>query len=232
MIVFDSSQIVFDPETTGTEATDRVVEIGAVVIDRSGEVVSEFETLVWQNPALLNSPKSAEAFSIHNIDRGQILENGLSEQLAGEAFANWIKESKDIFGARCIRAFNQVFDFGMIRGSPLDPSKHKGGDIPEGDCIMLAAWKSMHEAGALVIHPGKSADADYYGAVTGVPVPEDDIGRFKWPKATEAATFYASLGYHIPDEVEHRALPDARREAAIAVAIRLENMKIFEGKRR
>jgi hypothetical protein len=95
---------------------------------------------------------------------------------------------------------------------------HDGGSIPEGECIMMASYKLMHKAGKLVKLPWKDREADLYG------YPEDDIGRYKWPSAIEAVTYFASLGYYIPDEVEHRALPDARREAAIAVAIKCEEI--------
>ena len=214
-MLFDSAQIVFDTETTGLKG-GRVVEIGAVVVDCDGKIVSEFETLVRQPRELLYSPQSTEAFGIHKIDREEILESGLTEEEAGIAFANWIAIAKKQHGVNCIRAFNNRFDIEKIRRYPLDPFTRE--PLAVGDCIMLASMPSMIATGTAVW-----TNRDWVqNRCNHLGLPEDHPERYKWPSAMEATTHFEALGYHIPDEVEHRALPDARREAAIAIAIQRE----------
>ena len=214
-MLFDSAQIVFDTETTGLKG-GRVVEIGAVVVDCDGKLVSEFEILVRQPRELLYSPQSAKAFDIHKICREEILESGLTEEEAGIAFANWIAIAKKQHGVTCIRAFNNKFDIEKIRRYPLDPFTREPLEV--GDCIMLSSMPSMIATGTAVW-----TNRDWVqDQCNHLGLPEDHPKRYKWPSAMEATAHFEALGHHIPDEVEHRALPDARREAAIAIAIQRE----------
>lgn len=66
-------------------------------------------------------------------------------------------------------------------------------DTSWAPCIMLAACDVMGEAGAL---------------------PEGPYGGWKWPTAEEAMRFFDVRGQH-----KHRALADAKDEAAILVAM-------------
>ena len=218
MEIFSQAQIIFDTETTGIKP-GKVIEIGAVVIDVYGKIISEFETYVYQPKEVLYSPESEKAFLVNNIDREAVLQFGVSEQEAGKLFAKWIREAKDNFGAASMRAYNQQFDFDKITGNDLDPSLHLGADIARGECIMMASYRLMHSAGMLSLGPlWKQQQADRLG------LDITHISRYKWPNASESASYFASLGYHLPDEVEHRALPDARKESALAVAIQCEDM--------
>ena len=67
-------------------------------------------------------------------------------------------------------------------------------DAAWAPCIMLAAHKVMGSAGALPMGPR---------------------GDWKWPTAEEAMRFFDVRGKH-----KHRALADARDEAAILIALR------------
>ena len=218
-ILFDSAQIIFDTETNGVHASAKVLEIGAVVLDKFGRMVAEFQTLVHQPKSLLDAAISQGAKNVHNIETDDVLQFGLTEEAAGERFANWIENCKQEYGVSCIRAYNQRFDIGKVSTHPI--SLFNRVDIEFGDCIMLASMPPMISAGAAYRWPNQRRNAN---------LDENDIRRYKWPKANEeAAPFFTSLGYILPHDVMHRALPDARKEAAIAVAIRSEQL-LSQGK--
>lgn len=215
--IFDSTQIIFDTETTGTDRTSKVLEIGAVVLDREGRIVSEFQTLVHQPRTVLDHPTSAGAFGIHQIEKEDVLRFGLTEEAAGVRFAAWVEEAKQDFGVSCIRSFNNSFDIGKVTPYPIGLFYRVQIDV--GHCLMLASMPSMISAKVAVRSPDwVQTKCDYR------ELRDDDPERYQWPKASKATEFFESLGYTFPQEVEHRALPDARREAGIAVAIRSEEL--------
>ena len=216
-VIFDSAQIIFDTETTGINRTSKVLEIGAVVLDREGKIVSEFQTFVHQPRTVLDHPTSARAFEVHQIEKEDILRFGLTEEAAGVRFARWIEEAKRDFGVSCIRSYNNSFDIGKVTPYPIGLFYRVQIDV--GPCLMLASMPPMISANVAIRSPDwVQTKCDYR------ELRNDDPERYQWPKASKATEFFESLGYVFPQEVEHRALPDARREAGIAVAIRSEGL--------
>jgi len=69
---------VIDLETTGRRwSTDRIVEVGIVVISPEGEVLSEYETLV-------NPRRDLGPFQIHRISSADILKAPTFGDIAGD----------------------------------------------------------------------------------------------------------------------------------------------------
>ena len=109
-------------------------------------------------------------------------------------------------------AFNNKFDNGMV--APLFDMVN----ISVGDCLMLSSMPPMIAAGVAYRWPNQ-----YRNDMLGLD--EDDPQRYKWPSAAEAKAYFESIGYKFPEGPEHRALPDARKEAIMAIAIHSEGIR-------
>ena len=204
--------IVYDTETTGTHKGKKLLEIGAVCVNlTSQEFLDEFQMLVWQPEEVLDHPDSQKAFEIHRIPREDILNEGKPEDEAISDFADWIRSQVDKHGVESITAFNNKFDNGMV--APLFDMVN----ISVGDCLMLSSMPPMIAAGVAHRWPNQ-----YRNDMLGLD--EDDPQRYKWPKATEAKAYFESIGREFPGGPEHRALPDARNEAVLAIAIHEERI--------
>ncbi len=213
-----NTYFVLDTETNGfpkDEARDWrcvIVEIGAVaVVD--GEIVGSFNRLVRHSERLLRHDRSAEAFEVTGIDIDQVLRDGIVEQDAANELMHWLETMHHEHGEGLLvcRAFNQAFDFRLLRRSPWNLFD---GALHAGDCIMLEAMAVMGPAGAL-------PPAPYWAAKRGQ--------KWKWPNVGEAVEFFSARGYDIAFEsAQHRASEDARVEALIALAIEAEKRKVRE----
>lgn len=107
--------------------------------------------------------------------------------LESEAILLWGRFLSAHPGAKCT-AFNIQFDRPMLKRCGLDDG------IDWGPCLMRLAQAEMGPAGAL---------------------PQWDNGEYKFPKLSEAATYYA-IPQHEP---AHRALADAKTAADILLKI-------------
>ena len=107
-------------------------------------------------------------------------------------------------------AFNRRFDFHplLLGGPPWNLQT----EVPAAGCIM--------ELGLEILAPFCDREAGT-GPLKWLAPREryaGEQGQWKWPKASEAATWLRSRGHSIPELRSHRALDDARTEAAILVA--------------
>ena len=97
--------VAFDLETTGLSAeSDRIVEVGAVRFDASGEVLGEFERLV--NPLRLSG---AGARAVHGISDAELAEAETAEVVLPE-FVDFLGDP----GRTTLLAHNASFDAGFL----------------------------------------------------------------------------------------------------------------------
>ena len=127
-ILLDSgaSFIAFDTETTGLKPdTDRIIEIGAVKIDKNG-IIDKFETLV--NP---QKSMPAECTAINHITNEMIKDAPLSKD-ALKDFVEFIKDG-------ILIAHNAGFDLGFLNEecerAKLSETKNKALDT-----LTLVRW--------------------------------------------------------------------------------------------
>ena len=115
---YDREFVAFDLETTGLSAeNERIVEIGAVRFDRSGNELGRFQTLV--NPC---KPMPASAFSVHGISDAALADAPTcAEVLPG--FLAFLGEAR----STTLLAHNAKFDSSFLGrelgriGSPSPP---------------------------------------------------------------------------------------------------------------
>jgi DNA polymerase-3 subunit epsilon len=97
--------VAFDLETTGLSAeSDRIVEIGAVKFDASGQVLEEFERLV--NPLRLSNPR---ARAVHGISDAELALAETAEVVLPE-FLGFLGDP----GRTTLMAHNASFDAGFL----------------------------------------------------------------------------------------------------------------------
>ena len=139
-MLFSSQIVVWDTETTGLprDSWAAVCDLGAVLVDRSGEIVSEFECLVL--PEVLDE-RADFALSISGITPELLRTDGLSTQGALERVGIWRRAAvPDV--PSCHTAFNVGFDRPMMGRMGIDFQNW-------GPCIMRVAQAEMGRAGAL-----------------------------------------------------------------------------------
>ncbi|CCG04352.1 3'-5' exonuclease [Blastococcus saxobsidens] len=91
---------VVDVETTGlSPRTDRVVEIGVVLLDDRGEVEAEFETLV-------NPGRDVGPTGLHGISAGDVVD--------APAFADVAQHLRSLLVGRVLVAHNALFDLRFL----------------------------------------------------------------------------------------------------------------------
>ncbi|MGY1986909.1 exonuclease domain-containing protein [Blastococcus sp. SYSU DS0669] len=91
---------VVDVETTGlSPRTDRVVEIGVVMLDDRGEVEAEFETLV-------NPGRDVGPTALHGISAGDVVD--------APAFADVAAHLRSLLAGRVLVAHNALFDLRFL----------------------------------------------------------------------------------------------------------------------
>ncbi|WP_347057375.1 exonuclease domain-containing protein [Blastococcus sp. HT6-30] len=91
---------VVDVETTGlSPRTDRVVEIGVVLLDDRGEVEAEFETLV-------NPGRDVGPTGLHGISAGDVVD--------APAFADVAAHLRSLLAGRVLVAHNALFDLRFL----------------------------------------------------------------------------------------------------------------------
>lgn len=196
--------IVIDIETTGIPNKPRgweprIIELGAVVVTKAGELTDTFEALVQQPDEHLRDERAAYALGLADLTPERILAEGRDDDRLAVRFACWLGAMAERHNAREVRAFNQSFDFGFLTRAPWNI---QATGIPQGECIMLAAMGIMGPSGAL---------------------PRWANGEYKWPKSSEAVEFFKARGHQVNwPGLEHRALRDAAVEALVAVAIERE----------
>jgi DNA polymerase III epsilon subunit-like protein len=212
--------IVLDTETTGLyDGKHRsppdvleIIELGAVVIDLDFNILDEFEMLVNPGEYIANHPQAHYPFKLTGLTASELLSKGVPPEAAASSFAEWSRRAAADLGARKATAYHNVFDFWFLDRSPwLYFERTK---LERGRCIAAASQDVMGPRGALqrptvgnLIH--------------------DPTAKWKRPSADEASEYFRGLGYPIPSfgGGRHRALPDARVEAAVMVAIVKEEMK-------
>jgi DNA polymerase III subunit epsilon len=92
---------VIDLETTGRRwSTDRIVEVGIVVISPEGEVLSEYETLV-------NPRRDLGPFQIHRISSADILKAPTFGDIAGDVLE--ILSESTVIAGHNVRSFDSLF---------------------------------------------------------------------------------------------------------------------------
>lgn len=96
--------ILFDTETTGTEDADRVVQVGAMIVDSDGSVE------VYDELCLAPIPIKIEAMEIHNITN-EMLEG--KPAFVDTAFYAALTEHNNT--ENCLVAHNLPFDLKMIK---------------------------------------------------------------------------------------------------------------------
>lgn len=103
----DGAVLYFDTETTGTEATDRVCEIGAVLW-RGGRSVGRFHSYV--RPGI---PVNPEAIRVHGLT-DEFLADAPSMEEVWPRFLEFV-------GGRTLHAHNAAFDRRLTRQSLTTP---------------------------------------------------------------------------------------------------------------
>jgi len=205
------AQLILDTETTGLDGRPTgfqadVIEIGLVAVDSGGGEIFSDAWFVRQPDAVLDDPRADSAFRLTNIDRDLVREEGLSVTDSQVRLLGALQRASDA-GVEVVRAFNQGFDFTMLTRNGFDLD---AGALPRGECIMLAAMDLMGPLGCL-------------------PPASEWVRRnnpdqqWKWPRLTEVVAYLNGKGHAIQwTEGHHRALGDARLEAAVAHALDLE----------
>jgi DNA polymerase III epsilon subunit-like protein len=159
------------------------------------ELADAFQSLIHQDAAHVNDHRARYAFSLADLTPAMIAEAPERETQVAIRFRAWCNEQVHQHGVNRSTAFNAMFDFSWLNAFPWQIHTY----LPSRGCIMLATMDLMEERG---VCPQKK-----------------NGGGPKWPKSTEAAAYFRSLGHVVNDDGHHRALPDAIREAQIAVAL-------------
>ena len=105
---------VVDVETTGlSPRNDRIVEIGVVVLDDSGEAEDEWSSLV-------NPGRSMRATFIHGLTDADVTD--------APVLADLLPRIRATFAGRALVAHNASFDVGFLNASFARASHPAGGD--------------------------------------------------------------------------------------------------------
>jgi DNA polymerase III epsilon subunit-like protein len=165
MSLFKSQIVVWDTETTGLprDSWASVVDLGAVLVDTSGEIIDQFECLIL--PEVLDE-RATPALAISGLTPEALRSDGLAVGEAKSRAEAWVTEHHpDPFDRALIpfhTSFNIDFDIGMMTRMGLEVGRWCG-------CIMRKAQTEMGAAGAL---------------------PRFSNGQYKFPKLSEASAFY------------------------------------------
>jgi DNA polymerase-3 subunit epsilon len=120
--------VVLDTETTGVGKTDRVVEIGIILVD-GNEIVQEWETLINPERDISNS-------SIHGIDANAVSLAPTFEEIADELSA--------FLDNRVLVAHNLAFDVRMLQ-MEMDRLQREI-DFGSGFCTLKATGMKLDAA--------------------------------------------------------------------------------------
>lgn len=201
--------LVIDLETTGLPGKTpphllRIVEIGAVVITQEGEILHELSVLIRQPREILTHPETQVSMGIHGITVEELQEHGVDEapgpRGAAARFRSWVAAARLRYGFFGATSYNRIFDFDSFLYRPEWDLGSLG--LLKMPCLMLATFDAMKRNGLTL--RGAS-------------------GRAKNPKVGEAVEWLRGRGHPFPEGLRvHRALDDAKTEAAIAVALHKE----------
>jgi DNA polymerase III epsilon subunit-like protein len=118
--------IYVDTETSGLRPPRAVVlEVGAVATEGDRELGS-FSSLVNPGDAVLDSPHSARALQVNQIDPGELRRARRVDEVAAD-FRGWLME----WGPVSLFAFNTDFDAGFLHQPPWSISR-----MCWGGCVM------------------------------------------------------------------------------------------------
>jgi DNA polymerase III epsilon subunit-like protein len=163
---------------------------------------------IWDLAAVLLDVNGVVVDSFEQVILPKVLDDRAEEALKiGGVTQDWIRENGipedeaallwfkwlDRYPEAKCTAFNIQFDRPMLNRCGFDSG------IRWGPCLMRLAQAEMGEAGAL---------------------PQWENGEYKFPKLSEAATYYAVE----QAEPAHRALADAKTAAAILLKIQARRM--------
>lgn len=166
-MLFSSQIVVWDTETTGLprDSWAAVCDLGAVLVDRSGEIIGEFQCLVL--PEVLDE-RADFALSISGLTPDLLRADGLTVQGALERVGIW-RRAADPDVPSYHTAFNVGFDKPMMGRMGIDFQDW-------GPCIMKVAQAEMGKAGALprfssgaYKFPKLSEASAFYGVVQEEP---------------------------------------------------------------
>lgn len=156
MSLLKSPLVVVDTETTGLpkDSWAHVIEIGAVLLDRDGQVIDTFETLVI--PPVLDERVGA-ALAINHITREDIAARGCDPHGAALSFLGWL----DTHGRPWMTAYNVRFDRAMLERMGVAHPRW-------ASCVQVRATETIAGPGARFVK--LSAAAEHFGVeVTGQP---------------------------------------------------------------
>ena len=160
-MLFSSQIVVWDTETTGLprDSWSAVCDLGAVLVDRSGEIVDEFECLIY--PDVLDE-RASVALSISGLTPEVLRAEGLESRDAKGRAEGWMLALRLAGDKVFSTSFNLGFDVEMMSRMNFDP-------VPFCGCIMQKACKEMGDVGALPLRYGRpkwpklSEAAAFYG---------------------------------------------------------------------
>jgi len=195
---------VFDSETTGlptlrSQDLFRAVEVAAVCVDTETCTVLDaapFHALIETPDAVLDHPLTQDALGLAGgMLREEVREGGLRLSLVVDRWARWCRE-QEVEG---VAAFNYTFD---ANACPWVVGGEPGVEVAWIRCLMR--W-------------GLELIKDRTPAYS--PLQRGPRKGLKLPKAGEMAAWCVAQGFPVRDAVpEHRALPDALREADLLAA--------------
>jgi DNA polymerase III epsilon subunit-like protein len=161
-MLFSSPIIVWDTETTGLprDSWAAVVDLGAVLVDTSGEIIDQFECLIY--PDVLDE-RASMALSISGLTPEMLRAEGLESREAKGRAEGWMLALGPAGDKVFSTSFNLGFDVEMMLRMNLEP-------VPFCGCIMRKAHAEMGAAGALprfsngqYKFPKLSEAAEFYG---------------------------------------------------------------------
>jgi len=160
--LFSSPIIVWDTETTGLprDSWADVVDLGAVLVDTSGEIIDQFECLIL--PEVLDE-RANFALSISGITPELLRAEGLTVQGALERVDLWIAGLPQ--GMTFHTSFNIAFDRPMMRRMGLEyPAWASCIMLKAQDAMGVSKWPKLKEAapffGVVQEEPAHRALAD------------------------------------------------------------------------
>lgn len=215
--------MVVDVETTGLPGKTpdhllHVTEVGAAVIDTTGEIHDRFVCLVNPGEGVLRAPECYDALTFAGRELEEVvtelLARGKDPAGAAALFGLWVQRVAPTIAGWT--AFNVEFDAGMLARPPWGVSAGLD-SIPPTPCLMHLAHQIMvpHCVNGREDNPLKWL-AWKWNPETG------RRGDWKWPKSEEAVEWFRGHGHEIPALAHHRALDDAIMEAHLAVALERE----------